>query len=309
MIAANVASFDIEVHDRIEAAVGLTVSAELQAEYSARMEAATRRLLDQLAESNALATFYVVGEIAHSHPRLVRDMHDAGHEVASHSWDHSRVHRFTPASFRDDLHRSKDALEQVIGAAVVGFRAPTFSVTRETGWAIDALAECGFEYDSSIFPVRHDRYGIPDAPRGPFLAAGNEREMLEIPPLTYRAAGLNLPVAGGGYFRLFPLFMMKAGLRQAARGVPPQVGMLYFHPWEFDPNQPRLPLSGLARWRTYVGIRRTTRRLASLLAEFSFRRAVDVARDIRASGIDLPRFSLVEQHATPPQPLPQQGRG
>jgi polysaccharide deacetylase family protein (PEP-CTERM system associated) len=292
---ANVVSFDVEEHHRIEAAVGLTVSAELRAEYAARMESATRRLLAQLADAQVLATFYVVGEIARGHPELVRDIHAAGHEVGSHSWDHRRVHRFTPSAFREDLRTSKDALEQATGAAVVGFRAPTFSVVRETAWAIDVLADCGFEYDSSIFPVRHDRYGIPDAPRGPFIAVGKTRELLELPPLTYRVGGLNLPVAGGGYFRLFPLFVMKAGLRQAARRAAdesPQVGMLYFHPWEFDPEQPRLPLGRLARWRTYVGIERTTHRLGRLLAGFRFTRAIDAVRAIRAAGAELPRFRL-----------------
>ena len=291
MSAANIVSFDIEEHHRIEAAVGLTVSAELKADYAARMEAATRRLLDQLAAANAPATFYVVGEIARSHPQLVRDIHAAGHEIGSHSWDHRPVHRFTPAAFRADLRASKDALEQVTGSPVFGFRAPTFSVMKETGWAIDVLAECGFEYDSSIFPVRHDRYGIPDAPRGPFVAVGKEREILELPPVTYRVARVNLPVAGGGYFRLFPLALMRAGLRQASRSEP-GVGMLYFHPWEFDPDQPRLPLKRFSRWRTYVGVTKTTRRLGQLLASYPFRRAIDVVNDIRASGVALPRFAV-----------------
>ena len=289
---ANVASFDIEEHYRIEAAAGLTCSAELKADYAARMEAATRRLLDQLAAANVVATFYVVGEIARTHPKLVRDIHDAGHEVGSHSWDHRRAHRFDPAGFRADLLASKDALEQATGAPVFGFRAPTFSVTRETGWAVDVLAECGFEYDSSIFPVRHDRYGIPDAPRVPFIAQGREREILELPPLTYRVAGVNLPVAGGGYFRLFPLAVMRAGLRQAARSDAPNVGMLYFHPWEFDPDQPKLPLKRLARWRTYVGVGKTTARLGRLLEAFRFRRAIDTVRDLKASGAELPRFKI-----------------
>lgn len=294
MRAANVASFDIEEHDRIEAAVGLTVSAELRAEYATRMEAATRRLLDQLAAASAVGTFYVVGAIARTHLKLVRDIAAAGHEVGSHSYDHRRVHRFTPDAFRADLRASKDALEQATGAPVYGFRAPTFSVTRETAWAVDVLAECGFEYDSSIFPVRHDRYGVPDAPRGPFVVRGRARELLELPPLTLRALGLNLPVAGGGYFRLFPLGFMRAGLRQVARAAAtgPQVGMLYFHPWEFDPGQPRLPLKRLARWRTYVGVTRTSDRLARLLAAFPFRRAIDAVRDIRASGAELPRYQL-----------------
>lgn len=291
--AAYVASFDVEEHHRIEAAVGLAVTPELQAEYGQRMEVSTRRLLDQLAAAGAKATFFVVGEIGRTHPALIRAMCDAGHEVGSHSWDHCRVHRFTPASFREDLLRSKDVLEQATGAEVSGFRAPTFSIVRETGWAVDVLAECGFAYDSSVFPVRHDRYGIPDAPRGPFRAVGREREILELPLVTYRVAGFNLPVAGGGYFRLFPLAVMRAGLRQVAQADPPAVGMLYFHPWEFDPDQPRLPLKRLSRWRTYVGIGRTTRRLAALLAGYTFRRAIDVAREIEKSGVELPRFRVV----------------
>jgi polysaccharide deacetylase family protein (PEP-CTERM system associated) len=289
-----VASFDVEEHHRIEAAAGLECTAGRKAEYARRMEAATRRLLDQLAEAGVKATFFVVGEIARTHPRLVRDIAAAGHEVGSHSWDHRRVHRFTPAAFREDLRTSKDALEQATGTPVYGFRAPTFSVVRETGWAVDVLAECGFEYDSSVFPVRHDRYGIADAPRWPFLAVGRQREILELPPLTYRVGGLNLPVAGGGYFRLFPLAVMRAGLRQAARTglAGPAVAMLYFHPWEFDPGQPRLPLGRLARWRTYVGMRHTTRRLRALLAGYPFVRAIDAVGAIRAGGAELPRFQV-----------------
>ena len=287
-----VASFDVEEHDRIEAAVGMSVPSDLKAEYVHRMEGRTRKLLDELAQFDLKATFYIVGEIAKSHPALVRAIHDAGHEIGSHSWDHRRVHRFTPDTFREDLLQSKDALEQVMGAAVLGFRAPTFSVMKETAWAIDVLAECGFEYDSSIFPVRHDRYGVPDAPRGPFLVKGRERELLELPPVTLRIARFNLPVAGGGYFRLFPLGFMRAGLRQVSRTMTPSVGMLYFHPWEFDEEQPRLPLRRLARWRTYVGIHRTTTRLRTILGAYPFRRAIDVVREIRAAGTELPRFQL-----------------
>lgn len=287
-----IASFDVEEHFRIEAAVGLEIAPEARTEYARRMEVSTRGLLDQLAAASVKATFYIVGEIARSHPALVRAIHDAGHEIGSHSWDHRMVSRFNPDTFREDLLKSKDALEQATGSAVFGFRAPTFSISRSTPWAIDVLAECGFEYDSSIFPVRHDRYGIPDAPRGPFLAVGKEREILELPPLTYRLAGFNLPVAGGGYFRLFPLGLMRAGLRQSARTPPPAAGMLYFHPWEFDPEQPRLPLKGHKRWRTYVGMGKTTARLASLLKAFPFRRAIDVVREIQTSGLSLQRFQV-----------------
>ena len=288
----TVISFDIEEHHRIEAAAGLDTSEELRGEYERRMEDVTRRLLDQLAEAEAIATFYIVGEIAVQRPALVRAIRDAGHEIGSHSFDHRRVHRFTPESFRDDLLRSKDALEQASGAEVLGFRAPTFSVTRETAWAVDVLAECGFVYDSSVFPVRHDRYGVPDAPRGPFLMQGERAEILELPPVTYRVLGQNLPVAGGGYFRLFPPMMMRAGLKQLADTGPDAVGMLYFHPWEFDPGQPRLSLKPFSRWRTYVGTAKTEHRLGDLLRRYSFRRAIDVARERLAVRERLPRFKL-----------------
>lgn len=291
-VPATVISFDIEEHHRIEAAAGIDCSPELRDEYARRMEDVTRRLLDQLAEAKVVASFYIVGEIAVQRPALVRAIREAGHEIGSHSHDHRRVHRFTPETFREDLLRSKDALEQATGAAVVGFRAPTFSIVRETAWAVDVLAECGFLYDSSVFPVRHDRYGVPDAPRGPFMIAGERSEILELPPATYRLLGQNLPVAGGGYFRLFPPFVMRAGLRQIARSGPDAVGMLYFHPWEFDPGQPRLPLGRFSRWRTYVGMSKTVARLGDLLKRYTYRRAVDVARDRLAARERLPRFKL-----------------
>jgi polysaccharide deacetylase family protein (PEP-CTERM system associated) len=299
----RVASFDIEEHHRIEAAAAVSCAPEQKHDYARRMEAATRGLLELLHATGVRATFYIVGEIARTHPALVREIHAAGHEIGSHSWDHRRVHHFTPETFRADLRQSKEALEDVTGTAVVGFRAPTFSVVRKTGWAIDALADCGFEYDSSIFPVRHDRYGIADAPRGPFLAVGRERELLELPPLTYRVLRFNLPVAGGGYFRLFPLAAMRAGLRQAHRAASataPSVAMLYFHPWEFDPDQPRLPLGRLSRWRTYVGMKKSTPRLKSILSGGPFTRAIDAVRAIRASGVELPRFRVV---AETPEPI------
>src|SRR5262245_49025147 len=170
VLPAVVMSFDVEEHDRLEAAAGLEVPIEVKQEYARRMEDRTRVLLERLVLKGVTATFFVVGEIARTHPKLVRDIAAAGHEVGSHSWNHRTVFRFDPQSFRDDLKSSKDALEQAAGVPVVGFRAPTFSVVRATGWAIDVLAECGFTYDSSVFPVRHDRYGVPAAPRSPFRA-------------------------------------------------------------------------------------------------------------------------------------------
>ena len=280
-MSAVVLSFDVEEHNRIEAAVGLDVAPALVCEYADRMAASTYRLLDQLGDAGVVATFFVVGQIAESHPKLVRAIAAAGHEVGSHGWDHRRVSRFTPATFRTDLLKSKTALEQAAGTRVVGYRAPTFSVTHATPWAIDVLADAGFRYDSSIFPVRHDRYGVARAPRVPFVAVGPHRAVVELPPATLRFARQNLPVGGGGYFRLFPPAVIRAGIEQLAATGSPAV-MLYFHPWEFDPDQPKLRLGRLAKWRTYVGVGKTTARLDKLLTRYAgrFRRAVDVADDL-----------------------------
>ncbi|MFL5341650.1 MAG: XrtA system polysaccharide deacetylase [Gemmataceae bacterium] len=290
-------SFDVEEHHRIEAAAHLACAPELQAKYAVRMAEATRWLLDVLGRHGLKATFFVVGQIAKSHPALIRAMTDGGHEVASHSWDHRRVHRFTPGTFREDVRTSKDALEQAGGAAVVGFRAPTFSVMRETAWAIDVLVELGMRYDSSIFPVRHDRYGVPDAPRTPFLVRGERAgEMIEIPPTTLRLFGQNLPVGGGGYFRLLPSSLLEMGLRQLAAG-PSAASVMYFHPWEFDLDQPRLPLGRLSRFRTYVGIGRNRRRFDALLARHPFVRMADLVDELEPQRADLPRYELATPKA------------
>jgi polysaccharide deacetylase family protein (PEP-CTERM system associated) len=287
-------SFDVEEHHLIEAAAGLTVPPAAQAHYRERLGPPTYWLLEELAAHDIRATFFIVGVIAEHSPELVRAIHRAGHEVASHSWDHRRVHRFTPETFREDVRRSKDALEQVTGEAVVGFRAPTFSVMPETAWALDVLAELGMVYDSSIYPVRQDRYGWPQAPRAPFLAQGRGGSLLELPPASLRCLGVNVPTGGGGYFRLFPLWVLHRTLRQAERSLSPPVAMLYFHPWEFDPDQPRLPLPRVSRFRTYVGLRRTRRRLHTLLGRHHFSRAIDVARDLRAHEADLAVFAVGE---------------
>jgi polysaccharide deacetylase family protein (PEP-CTERM system associated) len=211
--------------------------------------------------------------------------------VASHGWDHRRIHEMSPRSFREDVRTSKEALEQAAGAAILGYRAPTFSVVRKTAWALDILAESGLLYDSSIYPVHHDRYGIPNAPRGPFLAQGPQSEILELPPASLRVARVNLPIGGGGYFRLLPSFLMRLALSVSRRDHQCGATILYFHPWEFDPDQPRLPLKRLSRFRTYVGIRFSRDRLSRLLPGHSFVRAVDLARTLHEQRAHLARFS------------------
>jgi polysaccharide deacetylase family protein (PEP-CTERM system associated) len=286
-------SFDVEEHFRIEAASGLEVNANVKLAYSQRMIRVTEWLLEQLAERNVLATFFIVGEIGVKHPKLIRSIHEAGHEVASHGWDHRRLHVMTPDVLRKDVRQSQDALEQACGAAVAGYRAPTFSLVRTTAWAVDVLAELGLLYDSSIYPVHHDRYGIPDAPRGPFMARGSRHEVLEIPPATLRLAGVNVPVGGGGYFRLLPLPLMNLALSFSRRDPRSGATVLYFHPWEFDPDQPRLPLAPVNHFRTYVGIRHSRRRLVRLISGYCFTRAVDLAGRLHECRDRLPRFVLM----------------
>lgn len=297
-----VLSFDVEEHHRIEAAAGLEVAATLQGDYRRRMCRVTGWILEQLAERNIPATFFIIGQIAYDAPGLVRSIHEAGHEVASHGWDHRRIQTMTPEAFREDVRKSKDALEQACGAAVVGYRAPTFSLVKKTAWALDVLPEIGLLYDSSIYPVHHDRYGIPDAPRGPFLARGIRHEILELPPATLRIGGVNVPVGGGGYFRMLPWPLMKLALAHSRRNPQSGVSVLYFHPWEFDLDQPRLPLKRLNRFRTYVGIRRSQSRLTRLFSCYPFMRAVDLARRLLERREGLPRFCPTpgRQQVAPP---------
>jgi polysaccharide deacetylase family protein (PEP-CTERM system associated) len=289
-----VLSFDVEEHWRIEAARGLSFDEASKSYYAGRVAPPTHWILDELARHDQHATFFLVAQLARQQPDLVRAIHRGGHEVASHSWDHQRLHNFTPAQFKEDVRQSKDALEQIIGEAIVGYRAPTFSIVRQTAWALDVLAEQGLRYDSSIYPVRHDRYGVPDAPRGPFRAAGFRHEVLELPPVRLDLLGLKLPVGGGGYFRLFPLFLMEQALEQVRRQDEPPVAMLYFHPWEFDPGQARLPLKRLSRFRTYVGMARSRPRLSRLLQRHRFVRAVDIVDQLEPHASRLPRFAVAE---------------
>lgn len=289
-----VLSFDVEEHDRIEAAVGLPYDSARRSCYAARMARSTFWLLEQLDQAAIRCTFFVVGEIARTDPGLVRAMHRAGHEVASHSWSHRRVHTMSRQEFREDVHRSKAALEDLTGDAVVGYRAPTFSITKQTAWALDVLSDLGMRYDSSIFPVRHDRYGVPRAPRFPFLARGESASILELPPATLRLRRLNVPVGGGGYFRLLPLGALELACRQLSQAASPNVATVYFHPWEFDPGQPRLPLKPLSRFRTYVGTNRSRARLLAFLTRHQFVRAVDAAAWIESQAARLPQFRPAE---------------
>jgi polysaccharide deacetylase family protein (PEP-CTERM system associated) len=288
----TILSFDVEEHHRIEAAVGCAIDADRKHHYLERVEPVTRWILEFLAARGIRATFFVVGELARARPSLVRAIHAGGHEVASHGWDHRRVLVMSPAEFRADLRASVDILQQTIGSPIFGYRAPTFSITRTNPWAIDIIGEEGIQYDSSVYPVRHDRYGVPGAPRSPFMVRGATHSILELPPLTLGFGRAVMPVGGGGYFRLFPRGLIRQGLRQAQSALHPPVAMLYFHPWEFDDAQPRLPLKGVRGWRTYVGIDRARERLAQLIKPTRYETAFEIARRIRDQEIPLPQFRL-----------------
>ncbi len=234
-----------------------------------RLQPPVERILEILATSGASATFFVLGWVANDQPELIRRIAAGGHEIASHGMDHAMLERLSPADFARQLRDSRRLLEDITGQAVIGYRAPTFSLTHRTAWALDVLAESGFEYDSSVYPIRHDRYGVPDAPTQPHRASGpGGGTILELPPLTFRALGSNWPIGGGGYLRLLPVKLPAMGLdAAAAKGLP---GMIYLHPWELDPHQPRLPMRRLSRWRHRVNLRRTEGKLHRLLRRFAF---------------------------------------
>jgi polysaccharide deacetylase family protein (PEP-CTERM system associated) len=239
-----------------------------------------RRLLDLLTAADVRATFFVLGWVAERLPELVRDIARAGHEVASHGWSHTPIWRLSEAAFADEVSRSRALLEELSGQPVIGYRAPTFSITTSTVWALEVLRRAGYAYDSSIFPVRHDRYGIADAPTTVHRRAGG---IWELPLAVLELGGARLPVAGGGYFRLYPLSLTRWAIRRLERAGRPAV--VYMHPWEFDPGQPRVRgLGPLRAFRHRVGIGRNARKLVSLLREFRFAPARTVLEQL---GVEL----------------------
>lgn len=228
----------------------------------------TRRLLELFAKRSAKATFFFLGWIAERLPELVQEVRAAGHEIGSHGYDHRLLPDLGQAGFAADLERTSAILAGITGERPRTFRACTWSITRRTPWAIDELLRAGFTIDSSIQPVRHPDYGVPRAPTRPYRLLGGHGELLELPPLTWDVLGRHVPVGGGGYLRLFPLALLRAGLRQKERaGVP---GCLYLHPWEVDPAQPRQRLGGLRGFRHYVNLGRTLDKLDQLLRERPF---------------------------------------
>ena len=261
----NVVSVDVEEWFHVEAFASHIPRTEWD-----RLERRARRNMEALLElferHRVKCTFFVLGWVAERDPDLVREMAAAGHEIASHGWSHRPVWDLDPARFLDEVKRSKQLLEELSGAPVLGYRAPTFSITKKTLWALGALREAGYGYDSSIFPVIHDRYGIPDAP---LEIHRHEAGIWEIPMSVMELWRYRLPVAGGGYFRLYPYAVTRRAIAELnAKGRP---AIIYLHPWEFDPDQPRPAGIGMAtRFRHYSGIRDNLAKLERLLDDFAF---------------------------------------
>ncbi len=236
-----------------------------------RVERNVDAILGLLDEADAKATFFTLGWIAERYPQLVRRIVDNGHELASHGYGHQRASDLTPAEFRADIVRAKRILEDLGGVAVRGYRAPSFSINQANWWAVEELENAGYVYSSSIYPVRHDHYGMPDAPRFPHRPNGADG-ILELPPTTLPLLGCNLPAAGGGWFRLLPYAMSRWMLRRVNRQDRAPC-MFYFHPWELDPGQPRQAgLSARTRFRHYVNLQRMPDRLRRLLDDFEWDR-------------------------------------
>ena len=237
-------------------------------ECESRVVRNTHRLLGLFDGYGVKGTFFMLGWVAERFPSLVREIGSCGHELASHGFHHQQIYNLTRDQFRDDVRRAKATIEDACGGPIRGYRAPSFSIVRSSLWALDVLIEEGHLYDSSIFPIHHDRYGIPDAPPLPHVIARSAGSIVEVPASTTRIGHLNVPVAGGGYFRLLPYAFTRWGIaRLNAAGQP---AMFYIHPWEIDPDQPRLATSRTTAWRHYANLDETLTRLEWLVQDFAF---------------------------------------
>jgi polysaccharide deacetylase family protein (PEP-CTERM system associated) len=263
----NVVSVDVEDYFHAET-FSQVVDRSQWDSYATRVERNTHRLLELFAELNLHGTFFVLGWVAERFPALVRHIATDGHELACHSYWHRLIYKLEAAEFREDARRAKNTIEQIAGQAVNGYRAPTYSIVDRSIWALEILAELGFSYDSSIYPIHHDRYGMPWAPRVPFRFETPSGPITEFPITTFRLGGHNMPVGGGGYLRLLPMLYTRFGLERVQKeGVPI---VIYIHPWEVDPEQPRLPGRLSSRLRHYTNLGRTYERFRNILQEGSY---------------------------------------
>jgi polysaccharide deacetylase family protein (PEP-CTERM system associated) len=278
MLTRNALTVDVEDYFQVSA-FAENVDINEWDKFPLRVEKNTQRLLDMFDEHEVKATFFVLGWVAERTKELVKEIVSRGHEVASHGYSHQLVYNQTPEVFREETLRSKNLLEDLAQVPVRGYRAASYSITSRSLWALDILAEAGFEYDSSIFPVRHDRYGLPGSPEAPhILKTPNGSSLVEFPLSTAKVFGYKLPVAGGGYFRLYPYALSKYGLKQVnRRGMP---FIFYLHPWEIDAEQPRVAAKWFSRFRHYNNLHKCETRLHQLMKDFQLGTVSDVLQDI-----------------------------
>jgi polysaccharide deacetylase family protein (PEP-CTERM system associated) len=267
-------AFTVDVEDWYH---GIPIASEDKARAERRLERGLDPLLALLKEHDVRGTFYILGPVAREHPAAVRAIAAAGHEIGCHGWSHDLLYTMTPARFREETQRAREAIEDVTGAAVRSYRAAYFSITRASWWALEELAGLGFDTDSSIFPVRNWRYGIPDFPPRPTWIETAAGSILEVPMSVRKFGRFQAPVTGGAYLRLYPYAVSRANLRAVERAGQPHV--FYLHPWELDPDHPRVPFHWKARLTHYANLRSTAPKLARLLSEFEFGTIDEVFRD------------------------------
>lgn len=276
----NAMTVDVEDYFQVQAFANV-IPRDRWAEMPSRVEANTDRILEQFARAGVNATFFTLGWVAERYPSIVRKIVAGGHELASHGYSHMLADKQSPAAFADDVKRARTLLEDIGGVPVHGYRAPTFSINASNPWAFDALLDAGYRYSSSVYPVKHDLYGVADAPRQPYQPRGNG--LWELPMTTVRLFGRNLPCSGGGYFRLAPYSVYRQALRHMHR-VDRQPAMFYFHPWEIDAGQPRIAEARrLSKFRHYLNIAAMSGRVDRLLADFRWDRVDKVFTSVLAS--------------------------
>lgn len=272
MKPVNAMTIDVEDYFQVSAFAPY-IRRERWNELECRVERNVDRILALLDEHDTRATFFTLGWIAERYPALVRRIVAAGHELASHGYGHERASDLSPEAFREDLSRAKKVLEDLAGLPVLGYRAPSFSIGKGNLWAFDVLRETGHQYSSSVYPIAHDHYGMPDSPRTPYFV---REGLLEIPITTLRLFERNLPSSGGGYFRLFP-YGLSRWMLERVNAHEAQSAVFYFHPWEIDPDQPRVQgIDAKSRFRHYVNLSRTEGRIARLLKDFKWGRMDEV---------------------------------
>lgn len=272
----NALSVDVEDYFHVSA-FAKNIKQEDWDNFSPRVDYNTKRLLDMFNGFGVKATFFVLGWVAEREQELVKLIASYGHEIACHGYSHQLVYNQTPDKFREETLRSKAVLEDLVQKSVLGYRAASYSITEASIWALDILAESGFVYDSSIFPIRHDRYGMPNAIEYPHrLTTPSGFSIVEFPLSTSKLLGMKMPVAGGGYFRLYPYMLSKTGLSQINRQN--HSFIFYLHPWEIDPEQPRINTNLISRFRHYNNLDKCEQRLRQLLKDFYFCPVIDVLK-------------------------------